>query len=196
LTVDQYPDWFSTSEGVNDYGITKAALDIMEQADIIVAHYGERFDRKFLNSRCAIHGLTPPPPTKLRDTWRICRTAFNFSSNRLKNLANVLGLKNKKQEKGSNDWPGWWIRAMAGDVNAIHDMAKYCAQDVETLEELYLTVRKYDNMHPLLIMDRSVCGICGGAIQYRGVAYVGVNRYRRYQCKNCGRWGRETKKVD
>ena len=196
LTVDQFPNWFSYNKGINDKPLLQAALQIMERTDLLVAHYGERFDRKFFQGRCAIHGLTPPPPTKLRDTWRIARTAFKFSSNRLGKLSEILKLKQRKHiHKKANEWPGWWLRAMSGDHNAIAAMAKYCAQDIRTLEALYLRIRQYDYPHPRVFMNREKCGVCGGNIYYRGFAFVGVNRYRRFQCSKCGKWGRETKKV-
>jgi uncharacterized protein YprB with RNaseH-like and TPR domain len=194
LTIDQYPDWFSKKKGLNDKGLLKAALKIMEEADLIVAHYGERFDRPYFQGRCVIQGLTPPPPTKLRDTWRIARTAFKFYSNRLANIADVLGLGEKKYHKKTPDeWPGWWLQALAGNEKAIAEMAEYAKQDVQTLEQVYLRLRQYDNPHPRLVVDRSKCGICGGEIEYRGYAFVSANKYRRFQCKECKRWGRETR---
>jgi len=203
LTVDQYPNWFTTKGGINDRGLIGAALEVMDEADLMVAHYGDKFDRRFLQGRCAIHGFTPPPPTKQRDTWRIARTAFNFSSNRLQNLAMVLGLSEQKHQKTRDEWPGWWFRAMAGDATAIKSMAQYCAQDVRTLEQIYLRIRMYDNPHPRLFIDehRQVCKVCGSKVQYRGLAFVGENYYHRFQCSNlrgknkCGKWGRETKAV-
>lgn len=194
FTVDQFPRWFSTKGSINDRGILKAALKIMEEADILVGHFASVFDRRFLQGRCAIHGLTPPPPTKMRDTCMIARSAFNFSSNRLENLVNVLKLPHKKYHKECPDeWPGWWFRAMSGDTGAIHDMAKYCKQDVEALESLYLALRPFDQAHIRIHEDRSTCGVCGSAVQYRGVAFIGQNKYRRFQCTNCGRWDRERK---
>lgn len=190
LTVDQFPGWFSTKGSINDKPILEAALKIMEQADLLVAHYGDKFDRRFFQGRCAIHALKPPPPTKQRDTWRIARTAFNFSSNRLGNLAEVLGLSEQKHKKTRDEWPGWWFRAMSGDKTAIHYMGFYCQQDVRALEQIYLRIRSYDNPHPRLVEDRSVCGLCGGPIQYRGFAFVGVYKYRRFQCIKCGKWDR------
>lgn len=194
LTIDQYKGWFSTEKGLNDRGITEAALEIMNEADLLVAHYGDRFDRKFLAGRCAIHGLKPPSPTKMRDTWMVARTNFNFSSNRLKSLATTLGLKNHKMEKGSG-WPSWWIKAMAGNRKAIHAMARYCKQDVQTLEELYLRLQPFDQPAPRLVLDRTRCGNCGERVHYRGYALVATNRYRRYQCSKCGKWGKETRIV-
>lgn len=196
LTIDQYPNWFSKRKGLNDHGLLKAALDIMDEAELTVAHYGDRFDKPFFNGRCLINKLNPPAPAKMRDTWYIAYKTFNFSSNRLKNLAAILGLDEQKYDKKIPDeWPGWWMRTLAGDEQAIHDMAKYCAQDVQTLEQVYLRLRQFDNAHPRVTEDRAKCPVCGGDVNYRGFALTANQRYRRYQCKKCGKWGRDTKRA-
>lgn len=195
LTVDQFDGWFS-NKGLNDKPLLKAALKIMEEADLLVAHYGDRFDRPYFNGRCLIHGLKPPPPTNQRDTCHIAWKQFKFSSNRLQNLADILRCDQKKQRKEVPDhWPGWWLAALAGNKKAIADMADYCKQDVQTLEKVYLKLQPYDKAHPRLVHDRNVCGLCGGEVHYRGYAYLSENRYRRFVCTECGHWGRETKKV-
>lgn len=196
LTVDQYPGWFSKKTGVSDRGICKAIEPIFNEADLVVGHFAEKFDRRFINGRRIINGLPPLSTiTKLRDTWRMARTAFAFSSNRLGNLAMMLGLPELKHQKTRHEWPGWWIRAAAGDESAIHDMAKYCAQDVRTTEQLYLRLAPYDNPHPNLYPEREGCFSCGGSVQYRGYMLAGKYRYRRFQCTDCGKWGRDSKRV-
>lgn len=178
----------------DDKKLLTAALAVMEEADMLVAHYGDYFDRKFLQGRCAINGLNPPPTTKQRDTCLIARRAFKFSSNRLDSLARTLGCRNQKQHKG-NGWPNWWLRVLAGDRHALRQMARYCRQDVRTTEDVYMKVRVYDHPHPRLYPDRNTCGVCGGEIQYRGIRPAGKLAYRRFVCKSCGRWDRETKAV-
>lgn len=196
LTIDKYEDWWSPEAGLNDRGLLVAALELFERADISVAHYGERFDKRAFTGRCVIHGLTPPAPAKLRDTWRIARDKFNFSSNRLQHLADILGCGEKKyHKKCPSEWPGWWLKAMAGNVKAIHEMARYCMQDVQTLEQVYLRLRPFDTAHPRIVENREHCGVCDGAVQYRGYAIAKENRYHRFQCTACGKWGQETKKI-
>ncbi|KKK57276.1 hypothetical protein LCGC14_3056080, partial [marine sediment metagenome] len=65
LKVSNYKDWFKKTRNlpVNDKPLLTAALKIMFQADMLVAHYGDRFDRRFFQGRCAIQGLVSPPPT-------------------------------------------------------------------------------------------------------------------------------------
>jgi len=196
-TVNQFPGWFNPARPfpIDDTPLIKFGLKIMEEADLLVAHYGDKFDRRFFQGRCAMNNLPPPPPTKQRDTWRVARTAFNFHSNRLGDLAIHLGLKEKKHQKTRDEWPGWWLQAMAGNASKIGAMAKYCAQDVRTLEGIYRRIRVYDNPHPRMYINRNYCRLCGGAVQYRGVAYVGENVYRRYRCTRCQKWDRERTKI-
>ena len=196
LKASDYKDWFEKTRPlpVNDKPLLEAALKIMFQADMLVAHYGDRFDRRFFQGRCAILDLPPPPPTIQRDTWRIARGAFAFSSNRLGNLAKTFNLTEKKQEKTAFQWPGWWLRSMAGDKTALEEMAVYCAQDVRTTEKLYLRTRVYDNMqHPRLHPNRANCKLCGGSVHYEGFRTTTERKYKRYRCVDCGRWGHESK---
>jgi hypothetical protein len=197
LRIDSYPSWFKRTRNwpLDDSGILRDALKIMERADLLVAHFGDKFDRRFLNSRCAMKGFPPPPPTKQRDTWRIAKTAFNFSSNRLGALASYLGVPQQKYQKNRDEFPGWWLRVLAGDWTAVIEMSEYCKQDVRTLEQVYLIERVYDNPHPRMVMDRARCALCGGDIRYRGLVYAGQHAYRQFYCKMCHKWGRETKKV-
>lgn len=172
--------------------LTKASR-LLEKADITVAHFGSVFDRRFIQGRLLINKLPPIPPTKMRDTCMIARSVANFSSNRLKHLAKILSFRHQKLE---NNWPEAWFKVMQGDMKHLRAMAKYCKGDVLALEELYHALIPFDNPHPRLFMDRSKCGKCGGEVEYRGFAYVGSNRYRRYVCKSgCG-WGRDTKKAE
>lgn len=193
ITIDEFPGWFSSKRGLNDKPLLKAALKLMAQADLIVAHYGDRFDKKFFAGRCVINGLQPPPQVKTRDTWYIAKRAFNFSCNRLGHLAKRLNLSQKKHEKSASEWPGWWMRAMAGDKRAIHEMGEYCKQDVQTLEQVYLRLRPYDDAHPHGNAPKREC-VCGGVLHSRGLFYTQKQIHRRLRCRSCGRWEKEALK--
>ncbi len=161
-----------------------------------MGHYASVFDRRFIQGRLAINGLPPIPPTKMRDTCMIARSAFNFSSNRLKHLSEILKLSERKQEKqGGTDWPGWWFGVMQGRMEPLKKMAVYCKQDVLATEALYNRIKPFDNAHPRIVTDRTKCGVCGGEVEYRGFAWVGPQRYRRFVCTKCRRWDRQRTKV-
>ena len=174
----------------NDRELLLEACKVMDEADVLVGHFASVFDRRFLNGRLLIHGLSAIPPTKMRDTCMIARSAAAYSSNRLKHLAKILNLRHQKLE---NNWPTAWFKVMQGDMKALKGLAEYCKGDVLALEELYLRLRPYDQNHPRLHLDGDCCGSCGGAVQRRGWAYTKERRYRRWQCKSCRKWGRDSK---
>jgi len=180
----------------NDKNVLTAFSEVYNEADLTVAHFGSVFDRRFIQGRLLIHQLPPIPKTKMRDTCMLARSIANYSSNRLANLGNTLSLSNRKMEKG-NGWPQWWLRGMQGDMKAIEDMAEYGKQDVLALEELYYRLLPFDNAHPRMSFeeDRQTCPKCGGNVQYHGVAFTGTQRYKRFQCNDCGAWGKDTKGV-
>lgn len=180
----------------NDGPLLKEFSEIYKEADLTVAHFGSVFDRRFIQGRLMIHKLPAIPFTKMRDTCMIARKAANYSSNRLDNLGNTLNLEHKKIKKGTG-WPLWWFGAMQGDMKAVEEMAEYCKGDVLALEELYYRLLPFDNAHPRMSFeeDRQTCPKCGGNVQYHGVAFTGTQRYKRFQCNDCGAWGKDTKGV-
>ncbi len=178
----------------DDRWLLVQASAIFEKADLVVGHFASVFDRRFFQGRLAINGLPSIPPTKMRDTCFIARSAFNFSSNRLGHLSKILKLEQRKQDKGDG-WPSWWFKTMQGDMSALKKMQAYCLQDVLTLEALYKRLLPFDNAHPRIVADRTKCGACGGGVQFHGVVWAGGRQYRRYQCVKCWRWDRETTMV-
>jgi uncharacterized protein YprB with RNaseH-like and TPR domain len=176
----------------DDRKLLVEASKLLAEADIIVGHFASVFDRRFIQGRLLINDLPPIPPTKMRDTCMMARSIANYSSNRLKHLAKILKLDHQKLENG---WPDNWMRVMQGDARALRELTAYCKGDVLALEALYLKLRPFDNPHPRLIADRTKCGICGGDVEFRGYAFLNDNKYRRYVCRSCKKWGRERKAV-
>jgi uncharacterized protein YprB with RNaseH-like and TPR domain len=185
LSIDE-----KSLKSFDDSKLLKEASKLFEEADLTVTHFGSVFDRRFVQGRLLINGLPPIPPTKMRDTCMISRSAANFSSNRLKYLAKILKLRNQKLD---NDWPSAWFKVMQGDMAALRGLAKYCKGDVLALEELYYRLLPFDAAHPRIIMDRTKCPVCAGAVEYRGYSLVANKRYRRFVCLKCRRWSRESK---
>lgn len=184
ITIDE-----KSLKKFDDRKLLEEASKILNEADLICGHFASVFDRRFIQGRLLINDLPPIAPTKMRDTCFMARAAANFSSNRLKHLAKILGLSNQKLE---NNWPTAWFKVMQGDMKALRGMATYCKGDVLALEELYNRLRVFDKRHERIYLDRTKCAVCGNNVQYRGSAINGERRYRRYQCVVCGKWGKET----
>ncbi len=64
----------------DDEALVKELWKILDEADVVIAHNGDRFDIKKSNARFIYHGLKPPSPYKTIDTLKIARKHFNFNS--------------------------------------------------------------------------------------------------------------------
>jgi hypothetical protein len=169
----------------NDRELVARLHELFCEADVTVTHNGKGFDNKKANTRMLVHGMDPPPPRKEIDTLQIARRQFGFTSNRLGDLCQLLGLPNKADSGGFETWMG----CLNGDPKAWAKMKKYNKQDIPTLEALYLRFRPWMANHPNLNVygDRPhSCPRCGhNRLQARGYRVAGVTMRRRFQCKKC-----------
>ena len=63
----------------NDYHVVKKLWELFEEADIVIAHNGDKFDMRKANARFVKHGLGPPAPVKCGDTLKVARRFFMFN---------------------------------------------------------------------------------------------------------------------
>jgi len=176
--------------GLPDVGWNKKKLaekihDIISQADVVIAHNGNNFDFKWANRTFIVHGLKPPKPYKTFDTLSIARSKFNFNSNSLKDLAQLLGLRPKMETGGFALWKGY----EAKNKKCIKKMHQYCLNDVELLEEVYFLLAPWATNYPTTEVGM-FCPKCGSnKIQFRG-SYINKTKVgKRFQCTSCGSWG-------
>ena len=175
--------------------LLKTLRDLINRADVVVAHNGDNFDLKWIRAQMVFHGLKPIPPIKQVDTLKIAKQQFRFHSNRLEFLANFLGCAPKKKHE---KFPGHelWTQCTLGNKEAWDEMLDYNIQDVITLEEVYLKLRPWTKggaLAPNLGINEEghVCPKCGGKhLQRRGYAYTNVSKFQRYRCNDCGGWSR------
>ncbi len=175
---------------------------LFDQADVLVAHNGDKFDQKKTQARFITHKLPPPSPTKSIDTLKEVRKHAAFSSNRLNDLAQQLSLGLKETHSGMATWFG----CMAGEPVAWADMERYNRQDIVPLEGLYRELLPWiggpgkanpavnaaafatlgDDGRPVACPK---VGCRGTELSSRGhsISAAGL-RHRRWQCKKCGGW--------
>ena len=193
ITVKDYPG----KDIHDDTALLKAAIEILSEADSLVAHYGEKFDRPYVEARLRRARLTPIPNTRQVDTCLIARKKLKLSSNRLGNLAEFFQVPVKKMEKRGG-WPDWWMGALRGDTVSIAKMAVYCKQDVDCLEQIYLVMRpiipnKYLFNHNVGAESWSCVGCGEHRKRYLRQYYSATRMYQRYQCLSCLKWDHDKK---
>lgn len=117
----------------NDYSMLRDFMAVANEADEMVAHYGDRFDMPWFKTRCLIHGLGPLPYYKTVDTKAWASKHFYFNSNKLDYIGSVLGLGNKIK----TDFQLWKDIQLKNCPKALEKMCSYNARDVELLESVY-----------------------------------------------------------
>ncbi|BAN92340.1 DNA polymerase exonuclease subunit [Ralstonia phage RSB3] len=180
----------------DDKGLLLKLHALLDEADIVVAHNGRRFDCKKINARFLQHGLPPPSPYEIVDTLDVAKAHFAFTSNRLAYLTDTLCTEKKLAHA---KFPGFelWAQCLKGNPAAWKEMEVYNKQDVISLEELYLKLRSWMVGHPNVAaihgdLSEEQCPKCGSAnVIQKGFRYTKQGgAYLRYQCKDCGGWSR------
>jgi hypothetical protein len=190
----EYHDKSESWQTEDDSLLLKRLWEILDDADIIVAQNGRKFDAKKIRTRFLLEGFPPPSPFRIVDTLETLRGNFAFDKNNLDFVSDRL-CRTKKRKHGK--FPGFslWDECLKGNKAAWKEMRLYNIDDVVALLELYIALRPWDNKHPNVAVyhyqDKPHCGRCGSAKlhlttkQFR--SNVGV--YDMYQCLACGGWG-------
>lgn len=123
----------------DDESILRAFVKVVEKADEVITHNGDRFDIKWLRTRCLHHGI--PFPNKLNsiDTLKFARSNFYLNSNRL----DYIGRYTNSGEKIKTPSNLWTKVVLENDETALQEMVDYCIQDVLLLEEVYNKLQNY-----------------------------------------------------
>jgi hypothetical protein len=174
--------------------------DLLREADVVVAHNGDRFDVPRVNSRLLLQGLEPLGPLRTIDTLKLARRSFRLASNKLDWLAEQLGHGNKLSTTFA-----LWERCYRGDPKALAEMVRYNRKDVVLLEEVYRELEPYVSGLPRLVDadGRSMlCPTCGSdKLEQAGFHRTNSSTFPRYRCGDCKRYSRSrtadrSKKLD
>ena len=194
--------WLFDSEVMSDIQTPKEAIDrsdsrviggvwdLINQANVVIAHNGDRFDLKKLNTRFIMNGYLPPSPYQSIDTLKVAKRNFAFSSNKLDYLGKIMTNKGKISTNFQ-----LWTDCLAGDKQALHDMLEYNEEDVRLLEEVYVELRPWIKSHPNVgvYMEDEVCPACGSEDVHPNGGYytTTANKYESYRCDDCGSLSRK-----
>lgn len=172
------------------HDFVQSLQELLDSADVTIAHNGGSFDDKMANRFFVTEGLLPPRPRKTIDTKREAKRWFRFESNSLDDLGQFLGL-GRKESIGYADLEDDY---MSGNPSkkTVKLLKQYNDQDVNLLEAIYLRMRPFMASHPNLgdIHQRDgVCPKCGSDnLHKRGFNNKRNGTTQRYQCQNCYGW--------
>jgi len=175
----------------DDERIVRSLWKALDEADIVIAHNGDRFDIPVANTRFLFYDMIPPSPYNSIDTYQVVRkgrTGFRMDSNKLDFIGQFLLNKQKIETNFS-----LWKRCHAGEKAALDEMFRYNKRDVVLLEEVYYRLRPWIKSHPNLGLyaDGEVCPSCGSkSISWGGYYDTPSGRYSAFRCIDCGSIGR------
>ncbi len=178
----------------NDKKLMKGLWKLLDEADIVIAQNGQRFDIKKINSRLIEHGFGPYSPIRIIDTLLEAKKSFGFTSNKLAWMSGHLTKSKKSEHK---KFPGFdlWLECLKDNPKAWAEMQHYNQLDVVATEQLYLKMRPWIPNHPNVATystcEGRMCPKCGSEeIFSNGWRVLQGGKYKRYQCKGCGAWSR------
>jgi len=174
----------------DDKRIVKKFWNMLDDADIVIAHNLKGFDAKKANSRFLFYGLNPPSPYQMIDTLDVARKEFGELYNKLDFLSEKFTGEGKIKTEFE-----WWRQCDQGNDEMIDQMTTYCGRDVFALEDYYLKIRPWIKGHPNVGLyqnnSEKACRNCGSEnIKVDGYYYTRVNRYTSYRCLDCGSFSR------
>jgi hypothetical protein len=130
----------SWDKNQSDKFLLEQFIEVMNEADLLVAHNGDRFDLKWIRTRALKHGLQMLPFYPQHDTLKTAKRYFNFNSNKLDYIASFLGFEGKI----ATTHELWDDIILRKDPDALIEMIVYCDEDVRQLEKVYLKLRDWD----------------------------------------------------
>lgn len=165
---------------------------LFDEAHVLIAHNGDRFDIKKTNAKFVEYQKDPPSPYKTIDTRKQSYKHFMFNSNKLNDLAKLFNIGTKVETGGFQ----LWLDCMAGKTAGWKKMEMYNKQDIVLLEEVYLRIRHWMTTHPNMNLyqgSRIHCRVCGGlnlAPIDGAYHYMMVQKRQMYFCDDCRSWSK------
>ena len=174
-----------------DKAMLKEFIKVAESADELVGHNGDKFDLKWIRTRCLIHKIKMMPDYVTVDTLKVSRSKFKFNSNRLDYIAKFLGHGGKNNNSGFGLWKEVIINK---SKKGLKDMLTYCKNDVVILEKVFHSLNDYikQKTHVGVVEGEHKwsCPKCGGnvgltLIKEHVTAAGTVSVYMRHKDPKC-----------
>lgn len=127
-------------ENQDDKFILENFIPVMNEADLLVAHNGDRFDLKWIKTRALCHRLDMLIDYPQFDTLKVAKKKFLFNHNHLDYISKLLGFDGKYK----TDIDLWIDVILKKDKKQLQYMVDYCDEDVRQLEEVYKIIMGWE----------------------------------------------------
>ena len=171
----------------NDYEIVRDIYFILKDADTVVTHNGKSFDWKFIQTRLIKHGFPPLDKINHVDTKNLAKSNLSFFNNKLNTISKFLKLGTKLEHEGWELWENVHNKVKS----SMAKMKKYCIQDVDLLEKVFIKLRPFAkvtnfNLYKMEGEDE-LCPNCGSkSLSSDGWRHTATMSFRRRVCRDCG----------
>lgn len=160
-------------------------IKIADKADEIVGHNSDKFDIKWIRTRCMFYRLPMFPKYTSFDTLKFYRANNRQPSNRLNDIGDYFKLGHKVETEKDL----WNKVCIDNNRSALKRMVKYCDGDVLLLEKVYKLTKPYafNKIHATGI--KCDCPECGSDdVRLKGFYYTASGtKKQRVQCKVCNK---------
>lgn len=174
-------------EKQNDKYLLKTLVSIMNEADEIVSHNGDKFDQAWVRTRCVFHNIPMPPDYISIDTLKAARSKFKFNSNRLDYIGQFLGVGSKTKTSGFDLWKEITLN---NNKKALREMVDYCKNDVILLQSVFQKMNAYIKSKSKVSTNGDNCPECDSSKVFKQGTRITVTGQKKakMQCQDCGKW--------
>lgn len=191
-----------------EHELLAAFVEAYNSCDESVAHYGKKFDIRFINSRLEYHHLPRLRPIKLHDTWQILKSNFLLPNNRLDTAIQFFGCP---YGKPSLPWDVW-RQVSLGSKKAHKTLTHRCRYDVKSLgwlwQNVFVKYAKRANpclpkpyVNDIRVSEQLKKAKCLECLRRGTLTRQGYNRAKTQikmalKCTACGKWCSSAVKKD
>lgn len=180
-------DALTSKEAVNrdDSRLAKGIWKLMNEANVVIAHNGKRFDIRKLNTRFWKNGLHRPSSYRTIDTLTTAKSVFGLTYNKMDFIAKFIGADEKLDTNFD-----LWVGCHFGNKEALLEMKTYNEQDVYTLEQIYMQMREWIPNHPDFGVYAKIDDCCPVCLSHNheriGTYTASKKQYPEHRCSSCG----------
>lgn len=173
----------------NERYLVEKLWALIDQADVVIAYNGKKFDKKKMNAKFLEYGLPEPSPYKIVDPYLIVKGNFSLTSGKMDYVAKYISDIEEGKLKTNLKL---WLDCMKDDEDALDRMQDYCDGDIGVLERVYLAIRHWDKNSPNLAVhyddEKPRCNSCGSddlELLPNKSAQTNLSKFEVHRCNNC-----------